>query len=265
MIRRRRHSELTVSLFPFLSILACVIGTLTLMIAALALGELASSANTHPGAISQSELSLLVRRIAASGRELSDALAQQRQLTALQQRLQEHGFDTDVNAQRLTAQIEDRRHFARLQRLREEREAEIGVLRASALVVEREIRDQPTVAEDAPVLILPRGSGPALTPYFVECRQSGVRIRRKNGTWSEEWRLDDLVDRGRYKVFLEEVRFRGNASAIFLVRPDGVETFRRAELLASSQYVRHGKLAIPGTGAIDFRRYDSTTRDPGAS
>ena len=37
---RRRKKSITVSLFPFMSILACVIGTLTLMLTAMALGQM---------------------------------------------------------------------------------------------------------------------------------------------------------------------------------------------------------------------------------
>ena len=40
MGRRRKSDAESVSLFPFLSILACVIGVLTLMITALALGQM---------------------------------------------------------------------------------------------------------------------------------------------------------------------------------------------------------------------------------
>ena len=40
MARRRRPPEQKAFLFPFLSVLACVIGILTLMIATLALGQL---------------------------------------------------------------------------------------------------------------------------------------------------------------------------------------------------------------------------------
>ena len=40
MARRAAGEQDDVSLFPFLSVLACVIGTLTLMIAALALGQM---------------------------------------------------------------------------------------------------------------------------------------------------------------------------------------------------------------------------------
>jgi hypothetical protein len=262
---RRGRGELAVSLFPFLSILACVIGTLTLMIAALALGQMASSSKTHPGAINENELALLVDRIEASSRELGKTLSERRQLAALRRQWKELGFDDDASVEGLARQIEDRRQLAGLVRRRAEQEAEIEALRSAAEVLESEIRDAAEPPDDAPVQVLPRGSGPPLVPYFVECRRDGVRIRRKDGSWSEEWSLDNMLDHGRFKVFLEEVRIRTNSTAIFLVRPDGVKTAQRAELLASTLYVRTGKLAIPGTGEIDFRRYDATTHAPGAS
>ena len=40
---RRQAREQSSSLFPFLSVLACVIGTLTLLIASLAIGQVAES------------------------------------------------------------------------------------------------------------------------------------------------------------------------------------------------------------------------------
>lgn len=265
MARRRDRAELAVSLFPFLSILACVIGTLTLMIAALALGEMASSSKAHPGAINESELALLVDQIEASSRELGETLSEYRQLASLQRQWRKLGFADDTTAAGLARQIDDRRQLADLERMRAKREAEIQALRSAAEVLETEIRSYAEPPDDAPVQILPRGSGPPLAPYFVECRRDGVRVRRKDGDWSEEWDLDEMIDHGRFKVFLEEVRIRGNSTAIFLIRPDGVETARRALLLASTQYVRFGKLAIPGSGEIDFRRYDAGTRKPGAS
>jgi hypothetical protein len=262
MARRRSRAELVVSLFPFLSILACVIGTLTLMIAALALGEMASSSQTHPGAIDESELSLLVDRIESSSQKLGNTLAEQRKLASVRRQWRELGFGDDANVDGLARQIADRRQLADLKRTRRQREAEIEALRAAAEVLESEIRSYDEPPDDAPVQILPWGSGPPLAPYFVECRRDGVRVRKKDGSWSEEWNLDDLVDHGRFKVFLEEVRYRGNSTAIFLIRPDGVESAERALLLASTHYVRAGKLPIPGSGEIDFRRYDTAASEP---
>ena len=69
MARRRRKKGVSVSLFPFLSILACVIGTLTLMITALALGQM----DTDEMA-SELRLDYLKRQIAKLQRE-NDLLA----------------------------------------------------------------------------------------------------------------------------------------------------------------------------------------------
>lgn len=262
MAKRRGRGELAVSLFPFLSILACVIGTLTLMIAALAIGEMASSSEAHPGAIDERELSSLVDRIAESSIKLGKTLSERRQLAALRREWRALGFDEDADVERLARQLEDRRQLADLERLRARREAEIEALRSAAEVLDAEILEAAELPDDAPVQILPRGTGPPLAPFFVECQQDGVRIRKRDGRWSEVWNLDDIIDHGRFTVFLEEVRIRGNSTVIFLIRPDGVETAERALLLASTRYVRSGKLPIPGDGALDFRRYDAASAKP---
>lgn len=249
---------LAVSLFPFLSILACVIGTLALLIAALALGELTSTAQRHPGAIDAEELDALLREIETTSRALGDVLANDRELERLQAELVAMGFAPGTTAADLAREREDRTELARLERAARERDAEIEALEAAARQLENEVHAQTLPDEDARIQILPRGSGPPLAPYFVECRRDGVRIRRRDGRFSELLRLDDLVERGRLKVFLETLRVRGNATAIFLVRPDGVETFDHVERLATSQIVRFGKLAIPGDGPLDFQRYDAT-------
>jgi hypothetical protein len=260
--KRRGRAELAVSLFPFLSILACVIGVLTLMIAALALDEMASSSETHPGAIDEVELAQLVGRIEVSSTKLGESLAQRRELTALRHQWQALGFDEDAAPEDLARQIKDRDQLAEIKRRRARIEAEIEALRSAAQALETEIRDSAEASDDAPVQILPRGTGPPLAPYFVECGRGGVRIRKKDGSWSEQWNLDDMIDHGRFKVFLEQVRNRGSSTVIFLIRPDGVDTAERVQHLASTQYVRSGKLAIPGAGEIDFRRYDAASQKP---
>ena len=67
MVRRRRSAEETVSLFPFLSILACVIGVLTLMITAMALGQMEESGPSEEEIARQGLLyEQLQQRIASS-------------------------------------------------------------------------------------------------------------------------------------------------------------------------------------------------------
>ena len=65
---KRRHAE-AVSLFPFLSILACVIGVLTLMITALAIGQL-EEGRTSSEAEFNEEYEVLEQQIEVSEQEL---------------------------------------------------------------------------------------------------------------------------------------------------------------------------------------------------
>lgn len=264
MAKRHRTGELVVTLFPFLSILACVIGTLTLMIAALAIGEMATQTPTRDRVTSEADLQDLVGRIETESRSLGKTLAAERRLSSVRDAIKAQGFARDATPDQIKQQLSDRRAVSELTAKREQLDREVSELRAAAEVLETEIRNRSVLAEDAPVEILPHGTGSLLAPYFVEALPEGVRIRRKDGAWSEEWSLDDILERGRFKVFLEEVRVRGNATVIFLVRPLGVDTFRRAELLATTHYVRFGKLAIPGTGVIDFQKHDDALRATGS-
>jgi hypothetical protein len=71
-----------------------------------------------------------------------------------------------------------------------------------------------------------------------------VRIPR------EEIALDD--DYGRY---LRRVRVIRDAIVIFLIRPDGVDTYAIASQVAENHQVRHAKLPLPGEGELDFGRF----------
>ena len=119
--------------------------------------------------------------------------------------------------------------------------------------MKNEIENLAELPGDAPIEILPAGDGPDLTPYFVEIQSDGVRVLTKEGAWSLLLNLGDLHERGRFKVFLENVRAKGNATTIFLVRPNGVKNFKRAEIISKEIFVRFGKLPIPGSGVIDFK------------
>jgi hypothetical protein len=50
------------------------------------------------------------------------------------------------------------------------------------------------------------------------------------------------------------VRSRPDATVIFLIRPDGVDTFERARQRAHQLNVRYAKLPLPGQGDLRFGR-----------
>jgi hypothetical protein len=273
---RRNRQDLSVSLFPFLSVLACVIGTLTLLIAILALSQMASGVASEPDELNEGtrlaglvpsgptmDVESWVDKISALSAKLGDALQTERQLSALRKELTRYGVPEDASLAELEGSIDEQLEEEALRKRKLEVERELRELGTALEVAVSDLASQQEVPDDAPVLILPRGSRDALAPFFVECRQAGIRIFKKDGTWSEVMNLQDLVERGRFKVFLEKVRSIRNSSTVFLIRPRGVETYRHAQALAEGAYARHAKLPIPGDGEIIFR-LSSESKTPGA-
>ncbi len=264
MPRRRTRQALSSSLFPFLSVLACVIGILTLLIAALAIGQMATDlrqTDTPPSNTTATsshsdapELEVALAEIARLSTQVSGALAARQRLTELRRRLIDYGFRPRMGEPELERALADRIEGQQRKRRRQQVESEMQKLGSAIEVLKDDIGSSQSASQDARVVILPRGgTAQPLKPYFVECRASGVRLRRKDGSWSEPLSLTDLVARGRFKVFLEKVRSLGATTTVFLVRPDGAESYRDAASMADIVYVRHAKLPIPGQGAIDFQ------------
>ena len=265
MPRRRRKPGVTISLFPFLSVLACVIGTLTLMIAALAISQMASAMrppefDARAEAIATptpTSFDDWVRRLTELSNQIGAAIADRDRLKMLQQRLAKHGVSRDLSDAELERAVRVREERQALEKRSRRITRQTKELGKAIEILEDEIEASSELPDDAPVALLPSGSRAPLTPYFIECLKGGVRLRGRNGTWSPELYLTDLVDKSRIRVYLERVRLTRSGTAIFLLRPDGVETYKRAEEIAKVALVRYGKLPIPGSGEIDFRLIES--------
>jgi hypothetical protein len=252
MARRRKHSELSVSLFPFLSVLSCVIGTLTLMIAASAIGRVAEDLEEEPGPpeiideilIDDEDLAALQARIDAA--ELL-----QQDLEGVRSQLRAAGFEVDEEADVL----DDLRRRAELARLRErtrELEAAKVDLDEALKVVRKETSARVRRARSAPITIQPHGEGTGLVPFFVECAEDGIRVHRPGSDRSVLLRIDDLAEAARFQAALRRVRGTRGGAVIFLIRPDGIDTYNRALKEVEKLTIRHGKLPLPGDGELDF-------------
>jgi hypothetical protein len=251
---RRPQREVESSLFPFLSVLACVIGTLTLLIAALAVGQVAESlldSEAVDPAMHQ-ELAAeraLVRRIEGN---IADADRVSEELAAAAAELRGMGIapeaDEATRRRTVAARLEAAKLARRLAAL-EKRVAETGVLITGVradLVAEHPDRD------GRPIRILSHGKSRKLHPFFVECREAGVRIWNKDLNDSAYLARESLDDVSAFRAFLQRVRAVQNATVIFLIRPDGVKTYNWAVGQGGRAYVRHAKLPLPSHGELEF-------------
>ena len=59
-----------------------------------------------------------------------------------------------------------------------------------------------------------------------------------------------------FRSLLEKVANDNNGTMLFLVRSDGLGTFRAAKRLADGLEVRNGKLPVVGKGRIDLGHFN---------
>ncbi len=248
---RRRDSDS--SLFPFLSVLACVIGTLTLLIAALALSQVAESlleGDVDPAQLARLEAERAELRAAEASLEDTENLGEE--LVAAQAALRALGVAPDQSEPERRRAVDTRRSASQLARRIAQLEAERDQVSGSILGVEaRLVRDRPD-DESRPIRILPHGSSRPLQPFFVECRPEGVRVWREDLQDSYYLARGDLDDVARFTAFLQQVRTVRDGTVVYLIRPDGVDTYMWAVRRSERLYVRHAKLPLPSQGTLEF-------------
>jgi hypothetical protein len=250
---RRREREPASSLFPFLSVLACVIGTLALLIAGLAIGQVAESLlDSHVDPVQEEHLA--TERAALRGAEsaLADADRSTEELAAAAAELRALGVRPDQSEAARRRAVSARRSASQLARLVRQLERQSDDLNGSIQGAEIDLVREHPDKDDRPIRILPHGSARPLRAYFVECRSEGVRVYEPNLRDSAYLSRGSLDDTSRFRGWLQRVRGVRDGIVIFLIRPDGVDTYTWAARVGGRLYVRHAKLPLPSQGELEF-------------
>ena len=261
MARRKRAGAPSVSLFPFLSILACVIGTLTLMITALALGQMDSPtvefAQQHEGATQR--LAQDSQAIDALNKKIQraqfEADRQDSALASLRQQLEELKGQIENEKDKKPAPpqvppVDKAGHQKRLAELR----GEIKVLETGIRELENKLKQRAAPPEAAVVQIKPGGSGTNLNPSFVECAAGRILILEDDRRHAV--RNADMASDKKFQELLQRVSESDKDTVVFLVRDDGLGTYYAARKLALAKFARNGKLPVIGQGKIDLSLFD---------
>lgn len=262
MGRPRRRTRPSVTLFPFLSILACVMGTLILVITASATSQVAS------GGIDLERFEQLEAQIDADRRRLAELSALQEELAALAAGLERES----AREQTLGAELHTRRDALAGDRPRRDAlradearvaglEGELVPLRAENARLREALERRGRARGAGRIRIRPSGSGLGLEPHFVECRPEGIVLYEGLDRTRREIPAHRVASSPAYARFLRETLFRSNASVIFLIREGGVGTCDEARPLAQRHRVRFGEIPLVGSGELDF----GGLRDGGAS
>ncbi|NLS93297.1 MAG: hypothetical protein GXX96_14165 [Planctomycetaceae bacterium] len=253
---RRAKNKVSVSLFPFMSILACVIGTLTLMLTAMALGqmdnEVVYSAERYKKVEDQiKKEQQLLRKLEEQLKEVGAGMDEElmkanlrreeleRQIAALQDAREAPAEMPDIPP------VDEEKHKKRMEAIQEEL-AEINEEIAKLQPKVAELGD----AEESKVIIQPSGSGIDLDPTFIECTASGLIFLEEEPP--RRLRKADMAGDEAFLALLDGIAKQPKGIVIFLVRDDALDTYFAAHDIARAHYARAGKLPVIGQGQIDL-------------
>ena len=261
---RKKNRGLEVSLFPFLSVLACVIGALTLILASMAVSHVGSSALA--GVRLGEELDRLQQAMVEARADLEAAEAELETLQAmdadqaeLHRRLMGLGLSPEISLDELEKLVDERARSvegaklrarrARLEAQRRAKEEQLTGLRADV--------DARMDAKRALTMrIAPSGEGAVYRPYFAECTARYVEVHTTRSDFTYRVPKEDVLRGDAFQRFLRRIRVLRNTKLVFLVRPDGIETFELAAEAAGRLDVSYAKLPLPGDGQLDFSAFD---------
>jgi hypothetical protein len=258
----------SVSLFPFLDIMASLIGILVLLITAVTLSQIAPSEEDTADEQAKAQAEARVVQYRLARRTLTTDQRQQERLEKVLQDAQtasQQLAEAQAELEKLQAQRE-----AILQK-QENRQDQVTQLQTEAKQLEQEIKDaeakiqelqqklaglRKALAEnqkpppEADVQIMPSGSGENLKPTFVECAGNSVVLH--DGPQPKRIPIGQLASSPDFQQLLDTVKKQPNGSVVFLVRPDGASSYNTARNIARRQYVTNGKLAVAGHGKLDL-------------
>lgn len=262
MGRRGGEEGDAVSLFPFLSVLACVIGVLAMLVVALALSQV-----TKDDPQDEAEKRRAEERL-KQFREIQENLkVDVKEL----ERLRKLVSELEAQQKAKLAQIEafKKKNADRLKQLEKEQELlklvtdlellkqriaglteDIKKLKEENKKLEEELKRRKTPRQYATVTIRPSGSGVGLKPSFVECGASGIVIHTNDP--APRIRTADLKLSADFTNLLASVSVDANRTLVFLVREDGAGSYSSASRIATDLGVRNGKLPVMGQGNIDL-------------
>lgn len=265
MPRRPRSADDDISLFPFLSIIACVIGVLTMMIATLALAQTDTPdiAQIEQYEQSQKDLAKMEERVEELKREIavsnSAALELRDQkklldmtLDDLQALLEELEQVEKELAEQLKVEIVIPPIDPRARETVSDMQAEAEALKEQIAQLEAEISER-TNKSEANVTVLPQGSGLNFKPHFVECAAGAIVMHTL--TPPKRIRAADMARDQDFIALLELVVNGKDDSIVFLVRSDALGTFRAAKRLCDQREIRNGKIPVVGKGRIDLSAF----------
>jgi hypothetical protein len=270
MARRPIPEEDDVSLFPFLSIVASIIGVLTLMIASVTLGQM-NQGDAKEVVANAQEMQRIQNELAESEdviKELSVKLnsdqakllkeSGDRRDELVKSRAELDTLLKELAAARTKAEEQQKVKIVIPEIPEGQREtvadmqAQLGSIKERLAVLTKDLNAKKTTVE-ADVSVLPSGTGLNIKPSFIECQKEAIVLHTEEEPLLI--RTAEAVANPKFVALLQKVANGRNETIIFLVRSDGLGTFRAVKAVCDAQEVRNGKLPVVGQGRLDLSHF----------
>lgn len=271
MAKRARDTGGSVNLFPFLSILICIIGCLTLIIVVINLIAMSKGEGRTSEEVERAREYVLLekekeekQRDQDKLRQLIENLIQQNKdfitardkLVTLKKML-ENQEDIDKSREELIAK------FNLLQTTNKKLVADEKFLQEEIKKKEEEIAKRGTPPEPAALRVRPSGSSATTRPFFAEISDRGVYLHRSLTAEPTAIPIASLNQSEEFINFLKTIATEPYNRLIFLVRgsPGAVKTLNEASALvsgynrANGTRLMPGRLPLPGEGKVDLQMF----------
>ncbi len=276
---RRKPSGMSINLFPFLSILVCIIGCLTLIIVVINISQMNKAEGMTPDELLRAQEWMAIKKEQEKDREEYDKLKN------LIEKMIQDNRDTIAKRDKLIRLKEMKENQQKIDESRNELIAKINALQAAinqfdkqypelakqieTLLAELQKRDLPP---DPPKLrVRPSGSGTSSFPYFVEAANNSLRIHKSLKEEPVDIPTAALGQNEAFVDLLKTVSSKTNNRLVFLIRGSkaSAQSYNEASKFISVYNEQHkaeprfnrivpGRLPLPGEGKVDltpFARY----------
>ncbi len=256
MGRARKTRKQGVSLFPFLDILACVIGNLMLIIATVVLEQVDTQPMAEAARIAglEEEASQAVAKAAELQKQLDDMRKRSGAATAKLDDIREKiaaakERAADAVARASTAskpsspspQMTD--ELKQLDKTRQKLEAEVADLKS-------QIAERSTVPKDV-IAVLPSGEPRrGRKGIFIEATKAGLIIHDRGRVVKVP--AATIGSDPKFKAVLDAAAADSTIIVTFLVRSDGIGVLSAARGFAAAAGVKTGRVPLPGEGPLDL-------------
>ena len=250
-----------------MSILACLIGILTLMISVMMqVQQMEKNGRTEEEmarATKNRDLQIQAKELEKKIAELDEKLKQDKSTVSAMAKIKEAKIALTMELKELEKAKDPKLTDAQLQKQVENMKKEVKALRQERPLLAKRLKtlqDELKARKEAPkpkesVVVQPRGvgQGGARNLFFVECHSTGIILLDAQGGEENVSTAALKKSSGVYAKYLDRVKKTEDSMVLFLIRKSGKEAYGWAAGTAEEKYkLLHGKLPIPNDGKIDL-------------